>query len=418
MDYQINLPFNPKPSTLMHIDLNSCFATIEQQANPKLRGKPIAVAAYTTPSGCILAPSIEAKQKGVKTGMRVKDGKMLCPQLIVLSPDPWKYRNVHMKLRKLLSSYTDKIVPKSIDEFILDLEGYPAFQKGMASTAQEMKDRIKKEIGEWIRVSIGIAPNRFLAKTAASLHKPDGLDEINKDTVDAVFQRLSLMDLCGIKVRNAVRLHSMGIFSVMDLYHAPIWKLKAAFQSINGYYWYLRVHGWEIDDVEFGRKSFGNSFALPKPLMTPEELSPLLQHLVEKTGMRMRKGGFRAKGIHISILYRDFSFWHKGVTVSESLFDSRDIYKIAFRLLLKCPYRKPVRELAESVFSLQEGIDPQLPLFEDRQKKESLVQAIDTVNERWGEFVVTPARMIATKDVILDRIAFGGIKELEERILQ
>src|SRR3990170_4541918 len=108
MDYQINLPFNPKPSTLMHIDLNSCFATIEQQANPKLRGKPIAVAAYTTPSGCILAPSIEAKQRGVKTGMRVKDGKMLCPELIVLSPDPWKYRNVHMKLRKLLSAYTER----------------------------------------------------------------------------------------------------------------------------------------------------------------------------------------------------------------------------------------------------------------------------------------------------------------------
>src|SRR3990167_8913863 len=92
--------FNPRPSTILHLDLNSCFATIEQQANPILRGRPIAVAAYAAPSGCILAPSIEAKLYGIKTGMRVKDGKALCPSLIVLPPDPWKYRNVHLSLKK------------------------------------------------------------------------------------------------------------------------------------------------------------------------------------------------------------------------------------------------------------------------------------------------------------------------------
>ena len=120
-----DLPFNPKPSTIMHIDLNSCFASIEQQANPLLRGKPIAVAAYTTPSGCILAPSVEAKRLGIKVGMRVKDGKLICPALKILSPDPWKYRNVHLGLRRLISQYTDDFVPKSIDEFVLNFEGYP-----------------------------------------------------------------------------------------------------------------------------------------------------------------------------------------------------------------------------------------------------------------------------------------------------
>src|SRR5476651_1297305 len=122
----LNLPFNPKPSTIMWIDLNSCFATIEQQANPKLRGKPVAVAAYNSPAGCIVAPSVEAKRLGIKTGMRVKDGMMLCKDLIVLSPDPMKYRNVHLGLKKIFSDYTDKLTPKSIDEFVLNLEGYPA----------------------------------------------------------------------------------------------------------------------------------------------------------------------------------------------------------------------------------------------------------------------------------------------------
>src|SRR3989344_9426821 len=175
-----DLDFNSKSSTILHIDLNSCFATIEQQANPHLRGKPIAVAAYTTANGCILAPSIEAKKYGVRTGMRVKDGKILCPSLIILASDPWKYRNVHLALRKLLSQYTSDLYPKSIDEFVLNLEGFPSLvASSMQQVASEIKQRIKTEIGEWLTVSIGIAPNRFLAKLASGLHKPDGLDEIN-----------------------------------------------------------------------------------------------------------------------------------------------------------------------------------------------------------------------------------------------
>src|SRR5690349_10629218 len=142
------LPFNQTPPTRLHIDLNSCFATIEQQANPLLRGRPIAVAAYTTPNGCIVSPSVEAKRFGVKVGMRVKDGKQLCPQLLVLAPDPWKYRHIHQQLHKLLSAYTDRITPKSIDEFALDLEGAPAFARGMVTVAREMKQRIRREVGE------------------------------------------------------------------------------------------------------------------------------------------------------------------------------------------------------------------------------------------------------------------------------
>src|SRR3989344_7875013 len=103
----MSLSFNTKPSTILHVDLNSCFATIEQQANPHLRGKPIAVAAYDTPRGCIVAPSVEAKRLGVKVGMRVSEGRLLCPSLLVLTPDPAKYKSVHLALRKVISTYTD-----------------------------------------------------------------------------------------------------------------------------------------------------------------------------------------------------------------------------------------------------------------------------------------------------------------------
>jgi DNA polymerase-4 len=414
MAYPTELGFNPKPSTVMHLDLNSCFATIEQQANPHLRGKPIAVAAYSSPSGCIVAPSVEAKRYGIKVGMRVKDGKLLYPDLIVLPPDPWKYRNVHLGLRRILSDYTADLTPKSIDEFVLNLEGYPALRKGMRSIACEIKTRIRREVGDWLSVSVGIAPNRFLAKTGASLHKPDGLDEINKDNFLDIYSKLALTDLCGIKLRNTLRLNGMGIYSVLDFYRAPYWKLKAAFKSVLGYYWYLRLRGWEIDDVVFGRKSYGNSFALPQPLSGPEELSPVLSKLVEKMGSRLRKAGYKARGVHLSLVFRNHTFWHRGVTTSKVLFDSRDIYKEAFRLLVGCPYKGAVRELAVSVFNLSRELDLQMELFEDVAKKENIVKAVDRLNERWGNFVVTPARMISTKEVVMDRIAFGGVKELEE----
>lgn len=419
MDYRVSfmikqLSFNPKPSTIMHIDMNSCFATVEQQANPHLRGKPVAVAAYTTPSGCIVAPSVEAKNLGIKVGMRVKDGKLVCPDLVVLEPDPWKYRSVHLALRKIIADYTNDFFPKSIDEFVLDIEGYPAFSKGILEVAREMKMRIKREVGEAITVSIGIAPNRFLAKVAAGLNKPDGLDEINKGNFEKVYSRLKLTDLCGIKTKNAIRLNSVGIYTVPDFYNAQVWQLKAAFQSILGYYWFVRLHGWEMDDVEFGRRSYGNSYALPKPLVTPEELSPILSKLVMKMGARLRRAGYKARGVHLSILYRDWSHWHKARSLSEALFDSRDIYKAAFKILLMSPYKKPVRELAVSVFGLLKSRLTQLELFEDVDKRERLVEAIDGVNERWGDFVVTPARMISASDAVPDRVAYGGVKELEE----
>src|SRR3970040_136948 len=157
------LNFNPRPSTILHIDLNSCFATVEQQANPHLRVRAVAVPAYTTPSGCILAPSVEAKRYGIQTGMRVKDGKALYPSLIVLPADPWKYRNVHLGLRKILKDYTNDFNPKSIDEFVLNLEGYPTLVgRRMQDVGREIKTRIKKEDGEWLARAVGIGSKPLL----------------------------------------------------------------------------------------------------------------------------------------------------------------------------------------------------------------------------------------------------------------
>lgn len=413
MDYPINVPFNPQPSTIMHIDLNSCFATVEQQADPSLRDKPIAVAAYKSSGGCILAPSIEAKRLGIKVGMRVRDGKALCPNLIVLEPDPWKYRNVHKALNKLLLSYTDLVFPKSIDEFVLDLTGAPRYKVGMVNIATEVKSRIKQEIGDYLTVSIGIAPNRYLAKIASGLRKPDGLDTIDNTNFKNIFSKLVLHDLTGIKTQNIARLNRHEIFSVLDFYEATPMTLQQTFHAVTGHYWYLRLRGWEIDDVATHRGSYSNSVALGKNLTTPDELAPVLINLVEKMAARMRAEDYGAHGVHLSLVYKNHrGFWHKGLSTADVLFATQQIYKVAYKLLLQSPYRNPVHIIAVTCFSLVKEKTQQPYIFDYINKEITLTKVLDSINDKWGNFVITSGKMLSTQQPVKDRIAFGGLEKL------
>lgn len=379
--------FNPTPPNIIHVDINSCFATIEQQANPHLRGKPIAVAAYTTNRGCILAASIEAKKLGIKTGMMVGEARKIYPKLIVLPPDPDKYRFIHKKLYKLLTGYSSEVIPKSIDEFVFTLHR----KVTPYCVAIEIKQRIKKEIGEWITVSIGIGPNRYLAKIAAGRQKPDGLVEINKDNFLEIYSKMNLTDLTGIKNANASRLNSVGIYTVLDFYNYN--------KPILGCYWNLRLRGYEVDDFKSKRGTFGNSVAIGTNLSKVSELSPILSRLTEKMCSRLRANGYNASGIHLAIQYKNGEFWHKGRKTD-------DLYKGAFRLLLEANPKSPVLNIAVSSFNLSKNNYLQLGFFEDLEKKENLFKSIDKVNNVYGDFVITRGRAFSAKDVIKDRISF------------
>ncbi len=395
------MDFNPAPVRVMHIDLNSCFATIEQQANPLLRSRPIAVAAYNSPGGCILAASVEAKALGVKTGMRVKEGRALCPRLHIVTPDPDKYRQVHRRLYRLFTDYAENPIPKSIDEFVL----HPV-SPNLPQVSREIKHRIKTEIGEWLTVSVGLAPNRFLAKLASSLQKPNGLVQIDQSNYRQVYSRLNLTDLSGIAARNKLRLNRFGIKNVLDFYHADLKLLKASFSSVMSYYWYLRLRGYEIDNVEFSRRSFGNSYALPSSDASLQELLPILSTLCEKTGQRLRHAGFTASGVHVSLTFRDYTFWHHGQKLPGQIFASSDIYQAAARVLQGSP-RKKVHIIAVSVFSLAPAQSHQSEIFTDIPRKIKLTQAQDKINEAFGRLTLYPALLLKNRRQILDRIAFG-----------
>lgn len=407
----------------MHLDLNSCFATAEQQAYPVLRNKPLVIAAYTTPGGCIVAPSIEAKRLGIKTGMTVRDAKLICPEVIVRDPDPQLIRDVHLKFRNVLKDYSPDVTVKSIDELVIDFEGTLALKRGLVSLARDIKKRVRKEVGEWILVNIGIATNRFLAKLAASLHKPDGLDVIDCHNLKEVYKAVSLTDLNGISTRYQARLNSVGIFTPLDFLNTSLDTLKQQiFQSINGYYWYLRLRGWEIDAVPFGRKSYGQSYALKEQTDDPQKLIRLLMKLTEKMGRRLRRNNFCAYGIHVSLVYTDMTFWHMGRTFQIPLYSTNDLYKKViwvFNQQARLPAgqagQKKVRDLAVSCFHLATTRPEQLDLFDSQvSKNKKIAKAIDAVNDKYGEFVVTPALMMDMDRVIIDRIAFGGVKELED----
>jgi DNA polymerase IV len=361
------LPINRNQPLVMHVDLNSCFATIEQQANPLLRGKPLVVAAYNSPNGCVVAPSIEAKQYGIKTGMTVRDAKLLYPDVIVRTPDPAKYRAVHLQFRKIFQDYSPDVTPKSIDEAVIDFTDTSAlFNRTLPDIGREIKRRFREEIGEWMQCSIGIGTNRFLAKLAASLEKPDGLTVIDHTSVLKVYQAVSLLDLNGINTRYQARLNASGIFTPMEFYEESLDTLKKqVFQSILGYYWYLRLRGYEIDQVDFGRKSFGHTYALGKQTNDPKELSRLLMKLCEKTGRRLRHAGYAAQGVHVSCVYTDFSFWHTGRKCDVPVYTTREIYLKALRLLNQSGYPKQVRNLAVSVYDLVPHQSEQLEMVID-----------------------------------------------------
>lgn len=421
----MQLSVNQSKPTIMHMDLNSAFATIEQQANPLLRGKPLVVAAYNSHGGYVLAASIEAKRFGIKTGMRVGEAKLIYRDLLVRTPDPDKYRAVHLRFRRILADYSPNVIPKSIDEAVIDFTPYHngagytnillPFHKSLQEIGAEIKERFKKEIGEWIFCSIGIGPNRFLAKLAASMYKPDGLATIDHANLLDMYAKAKLIDLCGINTRFQARLNAYGIFTPVDFFHASLEKLqKQVFRSILGYYWYARLRGWEIDSAHFKRRSYGNSYALKIQTNDPAALARLLMKLCEKTGRRLRSNRHSSCGVHVGCLYTDFTYWHKGQKFPIPVYTTQEIYFRARQLLNLSGYKKKVRELAVRVYDLTPNSDEQMQIFSSPTHRVS--EAMDGVNDTYGEFSVGSALLLGMENTIIDRIAFGGVRELEDSL--
>lgn len=459
------LSINKADPLVMHIDLNSCFAIIEQQSNRLLRGRPVGVAAYDTPRGFVLAASYEARRRGVKLGVNVQEARKLCPGIVIMTPDPAKYREAHRLFKELMLEYTDDVTPKSIDEFVLHLGNSPIIRKKLTTThykarpcngqkdgligfvmeeiGREIKAKVRERLGEAVTVNIGIGPNRFLAKFAAGFNKPDGMTRIDHTNLEQTYDGISLVDLPGINKRYKARLQSYGIMTPLDFLRAERRVLeKVVFKSITGYYWYLRLRGYEIDKFDSKRGQVGHQYALPHKTTDKEELARLLMKLCEKVGRRLRRVGLTAGGIRLYLSFvnyqesahRDNGFvggepkysgrsWHKGVKVGYRLYSSQSIFFAAQRLLDEAEVHAPVRGMDITTYDLAPADPEQLNLFDTVEPGEiedikslkadrRVSDAVDEINNRYGEFVITPGTIMDMHGEILDRVAFGSVRDV------
>jgi DNA polymerase-4 len=411
----MDLRINDVDPLIMHIDLNSCYAIIEQQANRLIRNKPVGVAAYTSPRGFIIASSYEAKRQGIKL-MRIQDARAIDPSIIILAPDPEKYFDAHRRFKAVLERYTDLVTPKSIDEFIVDFQGSEAVRKGqsLVDVGYQMKEDIKKSLGEYVTVNIGIAPNRFLAKVAAGMDKPDGLTVIEAKDIYNVYGQLDLLDLPGINYRYKARLNLAGIFTPLDFLEAPLFQLKGeVFKSIVGYYWYLRLRGHEIDAQKFPIRSFGNDFAIREWTHDREEISRYIMKLSEKTGRRLRKHDYQAQGVYLGLAFDDGNWWGKSKRSKTTIYSTQEIYLNLMRLFNQVAFPAKCTHVNISVFNVAPASPIQLGLFDGtRLDTRSLARASDKLNDRYGEFTVVPAKMANMKHIIIKRVPFGSVRDL------
>lgn len=405
--------YNTTSPSIMHIDLNSCFATVEQQARPRLRGRPVAVVNRRTDTTMIVTASYEAKAMGVKLGMRLRDAQKICPGLIGLESDPPKYKYVYHQLMRIMSDYSAHVRMKSIDEGVIDFSESTAALAGrdLREIGWEIKQRLWDEVGCAMNCNVGISTNRFLAKMAASLHKPNGLDVITAENLREVFASLELEDLTGIAHRNAARLRGVGILTPLEFLDADeITLRKIVFKSVCGTEWHQRLRGWEIDKRDFDLKSAGRQYVMDGYRLPHAEVLKRLHHLCEETGAKVRSKNRVARGVMVYARTYDYGGWHAKYMAPLPFFSNEAIYMHARRLFERAP--DGIKMIAVTCYGLEKAgrERSQLSLFGDELAREhALTEAVDEINQRYGARVIHSADTLGT-GMVKAKIPFGSTR--------
>ncbi|QJW87923.1 DNA polymerase IV [Spirosoma taeanense] len=409
--------------TVLFVDMNSFFASCEQQVNYWLRGRPVGVCVYTGRQGCVIAPSIEAKVRGVKTGMRLDEAIVICPDLVPIETHPGRYREFHVKVIKVLRKFSDEVVPKSIDEAVVNLTNYQYVYKDMQQVALDIKAAIRNDVGDYMRCSIGIAPNAFLAKLASDIRKPDGLTIITPETIDEVLGSLCLTDLPGIGQRMAVRLEAGGIHTPLELRYASPEHLRAVCKSIIGWHWHLRLNfGGEVDlDSKDTYKSMSAMRTISSEQRhSAERLDELLQSLCLTLERRMVRQGVFCQEMSFSCRYNSGKTYNYEVRLPEPKQDGPELYQIIRQRLDKFQethHCEPVlnqhlRSMSVVVFRFILAELVPLSLFGNDRRKDKLRQTLYDVKTKFGMDKLMRATELRDNPVYRDVIGFGNIKDL------
>ncbi|MHB0937105.1 MAG: Y-family DNA polymerase [Armatimonadota bacterium] len=382
--------------TVFLLDYDSYFARCMQQAYPPLRGKPVGIRGPAKGTA-IIAASTEAKARGVKVGMHINEARRWCPALEAVAADMNMYGEICTRSLRVLTSYTDKVEPFSIDEAYMDVTDLIEVPDDAPMLAKRLKVDLRAELGAGITCSIGIAPNKMLAKLVSGFHKPDGITHVTRAEVPGLLKEIALTDICGIGPRVERRLQRLGVYTVEQLGRLPREILVREFGVLGHVYW-LWGHGIDLAPVspyhrQPAEKSMGHGLTLPEAVHSRRNFDGVLLRLCERIGRRLRGGRFLGRTVTMYVGY-DSEEWrgpmlgfggHRRLPAHTD--DSLQIYDAAQSLMPGPGLERPVRRVNVTVSDLRRG-DLQLSLVEDRVKQHNLQQALDAVNDRFGEFTV------------------------------
>ncbi|MDY6863588.1 MAG: DNA polymerase IV [Thermodesulfobacteriota bacterium] len=374
---------------ILHIDMDAFFASVERVINPGLAGKPVGVigsAERTVIATC----SYEARNFGIKTGMSKYEALKLCPSLILVTGNKNKYIHTSTRIMEILWDYTSMLEAYSIDEAFLDLTSFPGRFKSVLDVGLDIKKRISKALG--LSCSVGIAPNKLLAKLASEMAKPGGLVELKKEEISDILETLPVEKLWGIGKKTGKHLKKLGILTCGQLGRYPVKILKKHFGIFGED---LQRLGKGIDNrpvipmgSEEEAKSIGHSMTLKKDIYLRTEAYPYLLLLSEMVGRRARKGLYTGKTVRLTIRYHDFFTFSKQLTINRFINKDREIYQVAKGIYDSLKIQKKIRLFGIALCNLTLR-SQQLPLFPEDRRAIKLTEVMDKINNRYGENVLT-----------------------------
>lgn len=390
------------------VDLNSYFASVEQQMNPKLRGKPVAVVPMKTDTTCCIAASYQAKAFGVKTGTSVRDARQMCPGIVFIDGNHDKYVEYHERIVEAIESCHPVNAVLSIDEMSCKLGGRDRNLKNATELAREIKNKILK-VGDQLTSSVGLAPNRFLAKTASDMQKPDGLFTIRQQDLPHILYRLKLRDLCGIGYNMEVRLHQQGIKTIEQLYSKNIMELRHIWGGIGGEHYYRWLRGEDFVLSHKDNQSVGHSHVLPPALRSQAKAYAVAQKLLHKTAVRLRRINSWAQRMSLSVRYTNQTRWGSDLKMLECQDDItlREAFK---KLWSQQVGLGPPMKVSITLFDLVHETDRTFSFFEDK-KRSDLTKALDQINLRYGRNTIYFGGIHDAKMAAPTRIAFSNIPD-------
>ena len=370
--------------------MDAFFASVEQLDHEEYRGKPLIVGGIGG-RGVVSTCSYEARKFGVHSAMPTAKAMKLCPQGIFIQGNYPRYAEVSQQIFDIFDHYSPLIEPLSIDEAFLDLTGMERLMDSPRQYAMKLKQEIKEKTG--IVASVGIAPNKFLAKIASDLEKPDGLVIVNKDHVQAFLDPLPVRRIWGVGAKTAAVLDRMRVKTIADLRKMSYEELHKTFGDKTAQHLFLLAQGIDERPVApRGRaKSIGNETTFSEDLQSAGEALEVLLYLSVKVGWRLRQAGFKAKTVQLKLRQSDFSTFTRQKQLFEPSNFDNDIYTAIKELFENLNITRGIRLLGVSTTGFEEM--ESLSLFHD-EKKDRLYQAIDDINSKYGKLGVTRGALL------------------------